>query len=577
MPSANVTIKTKIINNKEKINWHAIDWQVINKRVNNLRRRIYRASANGNIKLAGNLQKLILKSNSNKLLAIRRVTQINQGRNTPGIDKVIINTDRDREKLVQELTKITPSSVQPIKRVYIPKKGGKTRPLGLPTILDRCKQAIVKSALEPFWEARFEGCSYGFRPGRNAHDAIQKVFCVIRPGKTRKWVLDADIKGAFDNINHDFLMKNISNFPGREWIIAWLQSGVMERNQITRTISGTPQGGIISPLLLNIALHGIEDVLNISYDKHGRINQKSEYALIRYADDFVVCAKSKEACIRAKEIIGNWLNIRGLELSEEKTKILSIEQGFDFLGFNIRQYKTKSKRRGITVLTKPSKDSIKLFKKSMITLWKESLSWSTEKVIENLNPKIKGWCSYYNKVASKKIFSSLDNWMWTRQARFAYRKHPNKRWWWRKAKYWGRIKGRNDNWVFMDKNKYKELYLWKLSWTTIKRHILVRGKASPDNPNLKDYWQKRQTNNPKYLFKSRQIMWRKQEGKCLVCLDAIDNGEEIHVHHKIPKKQGGTDCINNLSLLHVNCHNQVHSKQGQQIAAVSRLLEPYAG
>lgn len=575
MPSANVTIKTTI--NEEKINWHAIDWQIINKRVNNLRKRIYRASANGNEKLFSNLQKLMLKSNANKLLAIRRVTQINRGKNTPGIDKVVINTDRDREKLVQELTKITPSSVQPIKRVYIPKKGWKTRPLGLPTILDRCKQAIVKAALEPFWEARFEGCSYGFRPGRSTHDAIQKTFCVIRPGKNRKWILDADIKGAFDNINHDFLMKSISNFPGREWIRAWLQSGVMERDQITKTLAGTPQGGIISPLLLNIALHGMEDVLNINYDKYGRINPKSEYALIRYADDFIVCAKSKEACIKAKEIINDWLNIRGLELSEEKTNICHIDNGFDFLGFNIKQYKTRSKRRGVAVLTKPSKDSIKSFRKSMIIEWKKSLSWSAERVIENLNPKIKSWCSYYNKVASKKIFSYLDWWMWIRQARFAYRKHPNKQWWWRKAKYWGRIKGRNDNWVFMDKNKYKELYLWKLSWTNIKRHVLVCGKASPDNPDLKDYWRKRQTNTPKYLFKSRQIMWRKQEGKCPVCLDVIDNGEEIHVHHKIPKKQGGTDHINNLSLLHVNCHNQVHSKQGQQIAAVSKLLEPYAG
>lgn len=457
MLNANVTIETS--NNTQNIKWHAIDWSCVNKRVNNLRKRIYRASASGNMKLVGNLQKLMLRSNSNKLQAIRRVTQINQGRNTPGIDKVVINTDRDREELVQKLSTITPSAVKPIKRVYIPKKGGKSRPLGLPTILDRCKQAVVKSALEPFWEAKFEPSSYGFRPGRGAHDAMQKAFCVLRPGRTRKWILDADIEGAFDNINHDFLMKEIGNFPGRKWIIAWLKSGVMEGIQSIETTRGTPQGGLISPLLLNIALHGMEDVLNITYDKYNRLTTKSEYALVKYADDFIICAKSKEACIRAKEIVSNWLSMRGLKLSEEKTKTCHIEQGFNFLGFNIRQYKTKSKRRGIILLIRPSKDSIKAFKKQMIIELKKSLSWSVDRIIENLNPKIKGWANYFNKVASKRIFANLDHWMWTRQARLVHRRHPNKHWWWLKAKYWGRIKGRYDNWVFMDKTKCKELYL----------------------------------------------------------------------------------------------------------------------
>ncbi len=205
------------------------------------------------------------------------------------------------------------------------------------------------------------------------------------------------------------------------------------------------------------------------------------------------------------------------------------------------------------------------------------MSWPLDRVIENLNPKIKGWGSYFNKSAAKSTFSMLDNWMWIRQARFVHKRHPNKHWWWFKLKYWGRIKGRNDNWVFKDKSKRQELYLWKLSWTEIKRHVLVFGKASTDNPELQSYWQKRQTHNKKYLFKTRQILWRKQEGECPICLDIIDNGEEIHLHHKLPRKNGGTDHINNLALLHTNCHMQVHSKQGQQIANVSKLLEPYAG
>jgi len=199
------------------------------------------------------------------------------------------------------------------------------------------------------------------------------------------------------------------------------------------------------------------------------------------------------------------------------------------------------------------------------------------RVIENLNPKIKGWVNYFKSGSSKKIFSSLDNWMWKRQAQFACRKHPNKSWSWRKSKYWGRIRGRNDQWVFMDKSKDKELFLWKLAWTPIKRHILVKGNPSPDNPECKDYWQKRQAKNSKYLFKTRRILWQKQEGKCLVCMDNIDNGELIHIHHKLPKKLGGNDQIDNLVMLHENCHQQVHSKRGQELADVSKLLEPYAG
>nr|WP_209445228.1 group II intron reverse transcriptase/maturase [Rickettsia fournieri] len=298
--------------------------------------------------------------------------------------------------------------------MYIPKRKGKLRPLGLPIILDRCMQAVVKSALEPFWEAKFEGNNYGFRPGRSTHDAIQRISALVCPGTTRGWILDADIKGAFDNINHNFLLKIIGNFPARNWIKAWLKSGVMEEYQFTKTTVGTPQGGVISPLLLNTALHGMEDILNITYDKYDHLHPKSEYALVKYADDFIVCAKSESSCIKAKKIINNWLNIRGLTLSEEKTKILHIKKGFDFLGFNIRQYNTKSTRKGVTLLVKPSKDTIKSFKKRMMIEWKSNFSWEIDRIIENLNPRIMGWCSYFNKVISKRTFTQLDRWMWMR-------------------------------------------------------------------------------------------------------------------------------------------------------------------
>ncbi|KJV55675.1 reverse transcriptase family protein, partial [Orientia tsutsugamushi str. Karp] len=303
---------------------HSIDWKEIIQKVNNLRRRIYSAFANGNTKLVGNLQRLMLRSRANRLLAIRRVTQINKGRKSPGIDKIVVNTDKERSLLMEKLADNNLSSVKPIKRVYIPKSNGESRPLGLPTILDRCRQAVVKSALEPYLKAKFEGCSYGFRPGRSVHDAIQRISSIVRPGTTRNWILDADIKGAFDNIDHNFLLKIIGNFPARNWIQAWLKSGVMQDYQIIKTTAGTPQCGLISPLLLNITLHGMSDILNIIYNKCDHLHSKSEYALVRYADDFVICAKSESSCIRAKSIINDWLSIRGLELSKEKTRILHI-------------------------------------------------------------------------------------------------------------------------------------------------------------------------------------------------------------------------------------------------------------
>jgi len=374
-----------------------------------------------------------------------------------------------------------------------------------------------------------------------------------------------------------YLMQMIGNFPGRPWIKAWLESGVMEGMQLKKTTAGTPQGGVISPLLANIALHGMEECLDIQYSNLGWIQVKSAYALVRYADDFVVFAKSRSSCEIAKSKIQAWLSVRGLQLSEEKTMIRHIDQGFDFLGFNIRHYRTRAKKKGKVFLNKPSKDSIRSFRQQMTIEWKKGLTWNTEELIGNLNPKIKGWCQYFRIGVSKETYSTLDHWMFIRQKRFVERRHPNKYWWWRKKQYWGKIQGRNDFWVFMAKNRGKTCYLWKLSWTPIKRHIMVKGNASPDNPEEREYWQKRQARNSKYLFKRRSILWRKQAGKCPVCNDNIDNGEAIHIHHIRPKKKGGDDSIDNLAMLHANCHRQLHSKQGRQLADVSKLLEPYAG
>lgn len=281
----------EVANGTEKhTDWNAVDWRQAEKRVRNLRQRLFRATQQGEWKKVHSLQKLLLRSYSNTLVGVRRVTQINQGKNTPGVDKLVVKTPEARGRLVDLLMTYQPWRAAPVRRVYIPKANGKQRPLGIPTIIDRCLQARLKNALEPSWEARFEGTSYGFRPGRGCHDAIGRIFCLARPDGRKKWVLDADIKGAFDNIDHDFLLETIGAVPGRELIKQWLKAGYVDKGGFYATTAGTPQGGIISPLLANIALHGMEKALGVHY-KRGII--QGNRAVVRYADDFVVFCESQ--------------------------------------------------------------------------------------------------------------------------------------------------------------------------------------------------------------------------------------------------------------------------------------------
>lgn len=263
--------------------WNAINWRQANKQVRNLRQRIFRASQAGDHRKVKSLQKLMLRSYSNTLLSVRRVTQVNAGRHTAGVDKLIAKTPQARGKLIDHLRTFQPWKANPARRVYIPKADGQQRPLGIPTVLDRCMQAIVKNALEPAWEAKFEGTSYGFRPGRSTHDAIAKIFLLARPNKKKRWVVDADIKGAFDNIDHAFLLQTIGHFPARALIHQWLKAGYVDGGVLHNTDTGTPQGSVISPLLANIALHGLEQALGVTYNTRGEIS--GHRAVVRYADD----------------------------------------------------------------------------------------------------------------------------------------------------------------------------------------------------------------------------------------------------------------------------------------------------
>jgi RNA-directed DNA polymerase len=498
-----------------------------------------------------------MRSYSNIVTSVRRVTQINQGKYTAGIDKLVIKTPKARGMLVDILLKFTPWKPYPTRRVYIPKPNGKKRPLGIPTVIDRCLQAIVKNALEPYWESKFEGSSYGFRPGRSAHDAITKIYLIARPNKTKKWVVDADIKGCFDNIAHEPLLKTIGNFPARKLISLWLKAGYVDKGVFHDTEAGTPQGGVISPLLANIALHGMEEALGVKYSRNYTLIGKR--AVVRYADDFVVFCETKEDAEKSVEILSEWLGKRGLALSKEKTRIVHLSEGFDFLGFNIRQYAVSNTSTGWKCLTKPSKESMQSIRKKLRQHWLDLKGQDVKAIVDKLNPIIRGWSNYFRIGVSSEAFRSLDTWMFHREEIYAKRMHPNKNKEWRRKRYWGRLNPtRDDNWVFGDKQT--GAYLQKFRWNTIEKHTLVKGKSSPDDPSLKEYWRERERQKVKKLTPSYQKIAKEQGFVCPVCGDSLINGEEIHRHHIIPQKEGGKDTYSNLRLVHMYCHQQIHSK-----------------
>ena len=552
--NVNVTAKTT--------EWHEVDWQRAYHNVRNLRRRIFKATESKDWRKVRNLQKLMLRSYSNVLLAVRKATQENKGRKTAGVDKILVKTPQKRGQMVDDIMNNQDWKPKPVRRVYIPKSNGKKRPLGIPTIRDRCLQAIVKNALEPCWEAQFEGTSYGFRPGRSTHDAISKIHQAMRSNTKKKWVLDADITGCFDNIDHNHLLSTIGNFPAREKIKRWLKAGYVHNNVFHKQETGTPQGGIISPLLANIALHGMEEAIGVKYNYKGESLGKR--IVVRYADDFVILCETEENTKEAKSEIEKWLNQMGLKLSSEKTKITHITEGFDFLACNIRQYKVNNTKTGYKLLIKPSKKFLQKTRNDIREIFLNHHGKSVGELIRKINPVIRGKANYLNKVVSSKAFQKLDEYLFHRQVRYVKRTHPNKGTKETKQTYWGRLNlQRADNWVFGDKQSGG--YMQKFSWTKIERHILVKKRSSPDDPSLTEYWEKRgkrsqKSEATKWNAKQEQVAY-KQDYKCPVCKQSLFNGEEVHLHHITPRSEGGKDTINNLVWVHLFCHHKVHHQK----------------
>jgi RNA-directed DNA polymerase len=478
------------------------------------------------------------------------------------VDGVADLAPEDRLKLAQVLRPRYRASA--VRRVWIPKPGKQEkRPLGIPTLRDRATQALVKLALEPEWEAKFEGNSYGFRPGRSAHDAIGAIFHAL--AKKTAHVLDADISACFDRIEHDALLAKLQ-LKGKMLgqIRAWLKAGALDGEAYMPAHGGTPQGGVISPLLANIALHGMETEVKLRLlddlkqrfavkgRKYTRKSCLASLSIVRYADDFVVIHESLDIVMKARQCIEEWLKSVGLELKPEKTRVVHTQNpldghppGFDFLGFNVRHYAKKS-GAGRKLLIKPAKKGIQRHRDNLAELLRLLRGATQEQVIKALNPRIRGWANYYRHVVSKQSFSRLEhelNWLLKRWAR---RRHPNKTDKWILKRYWDHSETR---WEFRD----KQLSLYKHADTEIVRHVKVTGDRSPFDGDLA-YWSERAVRNSRSPLRARLIA--KQGNCCVWCQGILYWNDPQEPHHVDRDRRNNR--LSNLWLVHRHCHDGIH-------------------
>jgi RNA-directed DNA polymerase len=551
---------SKTLNN-QTVEWRALPWRKLELRVLKLQKRIFKASNRGDVKAVRRLQKTLMRSWSGKCIAVRKVTQDNQGKKTAGVDGIKSLSPHARLTLVTQL-KVTGKS-KPTRRVWIDKPGKvEKRPLGIPTMFDRALQALVKLALEPEWEAKFEGNSFGFRPGRSAHDAVEAIFNSV--SKKAKFVLDADISQCFDRIDHNALLNKLNTFPSlRQQIKSWLKSGVMDKGVFSNTREGTPQGGVISPLLANIALHGFEDFITKYKTKgsgsrsKGNQVQGTNAQIVRYADDFVILHESEEHINFLRQKASEWLKGMGLELKPSKTRICHTSEGFDFLGFNIRHYRVGTYRAaknpygaslGFKTIIKPTKEAVKRHLDKIGQVIDKHHNAPQEALISRLNPVIRGWCNYYATVVSKETFSKCDHHTYQKLLAWAKRRCTKTNAHDTVSNYWRTIG--EDNWTFATSDG---LALVKHNSTPIVRHTKVQGARSPFDGDLV-YWGKRMSSHPELSLRVAKLL-KSQSGKCGLCELNFKYGDMWEVDHVIPTSRGGKDVHSNLQLLHRHCHD----------------------
>jgi len=537
--------------------WTAINWRRVQKNVRVMQIRLTKATKEGDWRRVKALQRWLTRSFSAKALAVKRVTE-NQGKRTAGVDQQLWDTPLRKFAAIAQLKKRGYRPL-PLRRVYIPKANGKERPLGIPTMKDRAMQALYLLALDPVLETLSDPNSYGFRKNRSTADAMSQVFLRTCRKDSAQWILDADIEGFFDNINHDWLVRQVS--MDRTVLRKWLKSGVVDRAQLVATTAGTPQGGIISPALANWTLNGLETELNEYLSaKFGKSKSlKLKVGVVRYADDFVVTGASQEVLeTEIRPWVDAFLATRGLRLSVAKTKIVHIDEGFDFLGWNFRKYKG-------TLLIKPSKKNVKAFYEKLRKVIGENLGTKQEDLIRLLNPILRGWAQYHSPVVAKETFSRVESLLFWRLRRWAKRRHPKKKHDWIRKKYWRTVESRN--WVFAAVVPKKDgskglMELYSLPSTPIERHKKIKGEYHPYDPDWEKYGetlrQERMLKSMRYR-KEWAKLYLEQQGKCALCGYEMDMDTGWHDHHIEPRVAGGSDALGNRVLLHPNCHSQVHN------------------
>jgi RNA-directed DNA polymerase len=537
--------------------WAAINWRRSQKNVRVMQSRLAKATQESDWRRVKALRRGLTRSFSAKALAVKRVTE-NQGKRTAGVDRELWDSPQQKYAAIARL-KMQRYRPLPLRRVYIPKSNGKLRALGIPTMRDRAQQALHLLALDPVLESMSDPNSYGFRKNRSTADAMSQIFIKMSQKVSAQWVLDADIEGFFDNISQTWMLDHIR--MDQSILRKWLESGVVDRGQLVATTAGTPQGGVISPALANWTLNGLESGLMAHLGAKWGTSRiwRLKVGVIRYADDFIVTGASKELLeTEVRPWIEAFLAERGLRLSVAKTKIVHIDQGFDFLGWNFRKYSG-------TLLIKPSKKNVQTFYEKLRKVISDNLGAKQENLIRLLNPMLRGWAQYHSPVVAKEAFSRMESLLFWRLMRWAKRRHPTKKVDWIGRKYWRSVDDRN--WVFATPVTTKEggkemLELYSLSGTPIERHKKVRGAYHPYDPQWEMYGetlrQERMLRSMRYR-KEWAKLYVDQRGLCALCGYEMDMDTGWHDHHIEYRVEGGSDVLGNRVLLHPNCHAQVHS------------------
>lgn len=545
------------------LDWTSINWNKTGSEVMKLQVRIAKAAREKRWRKVKALQWLLTHSFSAKCLAVKKITQ-NKGSRTPGVDGVVLKTPNDKARLVSSLKRRN-YYPQPLRRIYIPKSNGKKRPLGIPTMQDRAMQTLHALALLPVSETTADWNSYGFRPERCTADAIEGIFSGLCRKMSSTWVMEGDIKGCFDNISHEWLLKHICT--DTDILRKWLQSGYMDKAELFPTEKGTPQGGAISPLLANMTLDGMEDMLGRKFgsyklDGNSYRSNKHPILLVRYADDFIIIGRSKE--ILQKEVsplVAGFLKERGLELSAEKTTFTHVGNGFDFLGQTVKRYRLG--KPNSRLLTRPSKRNVKTFLDGIRKAIRQMATAKQQDVIEMLNPKIRGWTMYHRSSAAKRTFGQVENVIWRALWNWASRRHPAKNKRWIFNRYFHLIENRKG--CFSCKLENGEvLKLLDAKKTVIKRHVKIRKAATPFDPEFESYFENRTSTKMEGNLVGRTtiaIVLRRQKGCCPGCGERITSVTSGRVHYVVSRLNGGTTKASNLMLLHPKCHEILERKR----------------